>query len=398
VRILMALPYGPSPTRVRSRMILTELARQHEITLVALKWDDKDASALEEFRPHLCGAIGVAHTKRDRARAMIGSPSRPLQQIASTSLRFANVVRRLIEEANIQGHPFDSVHVEHLRGASALMLTDRLGVRTVFDAVDCIAELANQARRYGPSPAVRIVARVEEHRTRRLETALVTAADATTVVAERDRVALIEGGAPATIEVIPNGVATRQSPVELTENRVAIFTGKLSYHANQAAVRRLLTEIWPRVHCMLPDARLVIAGSDPPSWLRAVSNSRGVVVVPDPAEIAPLIEDARVSLSPMVYSVGIQNKVLEAFARGVPVVATTSAADGLSTQVSQHMLLADNAADFADQTIRLLEDRWLATRLGSAGYHAVRRDYQWSTAASQFEALYAGNHREAKVA
>lgn len=398
MRILVALPYGPSQTRVRSRMLLNELAQRHQFTLVALCWNSEDQGAVEAYRDHGLEVHAVPHGKLTRARALAGDPRRPLQQIAATSDAFARLVRQLIADHARDGQPYDAAHVEHLRGAAAVRLTDRLGVRTVFDAVDCIAELALLARQTGPNRMVRLLARYEEANTRRLEAACVAAADVVTVVAERDRAALLRGGAPDRVEVVPNGVPARPRPVTLTVEPVAIFTGKLSYHANQAAARWLLTEVWPRIRAATPNARLIIAGADPPPWLQRAHGWIGVEVIANPPSLAPLIERARVALAPIVYSVGIQNKVLEAMACGLPVVATPSAAGGLLPEGATALALAEDRARFAIETARLFEDADRAALLGRAGYSYVCRHHQWSAVADHFERLYAGGQIEARAA
>ncbi|HUG14181.1 MAG TPA: hypothetical protein VMM78_04110 [Thermomicrobiales bacterium] len=157
--------------------------------------------------------------------------------------------------------------------------------RTVLDAVDCVAELARLTQRHNPSRLTRLLARVEERPTRRFETALVRAADAVTVVAQRDRTAIAQHAREAVIEVVPNGVARCPSPVFITDDPIAIFTGKLSYHANQAAIRRLLDGIWPRVRATLPNARLLIAGADAPRWLMRQDGMRGIAIHDGPHDL-----------------------------------------------------------------------------------------------------------------
>lgn len=391
MRLLFVLPYGPSQTRVRSRMLLETLSQRHEITLAALAWNEEDRAALAVWQARGLVVHTIPHTRAGRLGALIGDPRRPLQQIAATSPTLASTVRALIAEAARRGHHYDALHVEHLRGAAALCPTPDLGVRVVFDAVDCIAELARLTRRHNPNHLVRLLAGVEEKRTRFLEAGYVAAADAVAVVADRDRQALIAGGAPDRISVVPNGVPLREREVGLTDEPVAIFSGKLSYHANQAALRLLLAEIWPRIRSAVPDARLIVAGAEPPGWVARASGRDGVLLIPHPREMLPLIAGARVALAPTVYSVGIQNKVLEAMACGVPVVATPSAAEGLLSAAQGRLLLADDPATFAWRAVQVLSDGVLARRLGHGGQEYVRAHHSWGRAADQFEALYAGH-------
>ena len=90
-----------------------------------------------------------------------------------------------------------------------------------------------------------------------------------------------------------------------------------------------------------------------------------------------------------VYGVGVQNKVLEAMACGVPVVATRFAIAGLHSAAQGRFLLADTPAAFAERTIQLLSDAPLARRIGLSGQAYARTYHSWERSASLFEALYA---------
>lgn len=388
MRILFALPYGPSETRVRSRMLLETLAPLHDITLLALAWDATDRAALDAWRTQLSTVVTIEHPPLARVRGVLGDPRRPLQGIVSTSAAFARRARELVRNAQRVGRPFDVVHVEHLRGASALDLADRLPVRTVFDSVDCIAELARLTARFGEKRSVRLLARIEQRRTARFEATLLQAADVVTVVAERDRLALAGTRDDPRVRVVPNGVRSLDRPVALTHEPIAIFTGKLSYHANQAAVRYLLDEIWPLVRIERPDARLVIAGAEPPHWMTQHHGQAGTTLIANPGDMQEIISGARVALAPIVYSVGMQNKVLEALGCGVPVVATPSAVAGLRLPDTTLIPTAFDSAAFARETVRLLETGSTAEALGRRGHDWVRQTYSWKATAEAFEALY----------
>lgn len=380
-------------------MLLRSLARTNDITLLALTWNDDDWQALEACRQDGIQVFGVNHRTARRTRALIGDPRRPLQQIVSSSAPFAREIRNLIRDAWLEGRPYHAVHVEHFRGAAAVDLFSPLGAPVLYDAVDCLAELARLSRRHGPNPFVRGVARLEEARTRAAERKLLDCVDVVTVVAERDRQAMVGPGCAIPVHVVPNGSPVRPAPVSLTSEPRACFTGKLSYHANQAAARVLIEEIWPRVRAEVPSAELVIAGADPPVWLLK-SQRDGVRVVANPVDMTPIIEQSRVSLAPVVYSVGIQNKVLEAMATGVPVVASETAASGLLPEGREHVAMTTSNAEFVDQTVRVLTDDDRARRLGTGGYDYAKTYHSWEQVAARMESLYrmAGSGVEAASA
>lgn len=388
MRILFILPYGPTETRVRSRLLLTELAKRHEITLVALTWNHADQDALTIWSERGVDVRSVPHRPRAWLPGAYRALRQPLQRIISTSPELARIVRRLLAEADEAGNPYDAVHVEHLRGASAANLPGGFGVPTVFDAVDCISELARLTWERNPSPITRLVARVEEEPTRRYERTCLASADVTTVAAERDAFVLREIYPGAQIDVIPNGVTCLSDPVQLVDDPVVIFTGKLSYHANQAAIRWFIDSSWPWVTRSIPDARLVVAGADPPGWLTSRADGRQIQIVANPPDMMVEIARARVAIAPMQYSVGIQNKILEAMAAGVPVIATSAALDGLTGNASLVARAADGERQFAAAVIRMLTDERHARSLGQRGFDYVRLHHSWSTAASRFEALY----------
>src|ERR1700730_11273385 len=91
----------------------------------------------------------------------------------------------------------------------------------------------------------------------------------------------------------------------------------------------------------------------------------------------------------MTVKVGIQNKVLEAMALGLPVVSTREGVEGLAVEAGRDLLVADSPAQFADLVCRLLADYELRLRVGRAGRRFVETWHRWDTAAQKLEALYA---------
>ena len=230
-------------------------------------------------------------------------------------------------------------------------------------------------------------------RLRRYEAALVRAAALTTAVSPEDADALSRlAGRP--VRVVPNGIAVDTwrhvadaPPEQRVEPNTLLFTGKLDYRPNVDALCWFCTAVLPRVRIQHPAARLLVVGRDPVPAVRALAGP-GVEVVGEVPEIQPYFARAAVYVIPMRMGSGARIKLLEAWAAGVPVVATTAGAAGLAGRADEHLLVADDPATLATQIGRLLVDPALAQRLAAAGRALVAARYDWSVIRPQLLACY----------
>jgi glycosyltransferase involved in cell wall biosynthesis len=169
------------------------------------------------------------------------------------------------------------------------------------------------------------------------------------------------------------------------------MTGKMSYHANVHAARRLLDEIMPRVWRRRPDARLLIVGRNPPRALRRrARDAAGPVTVTGTVfDMRPYLHQAAVAVAPLVYGAGVQNKVLEAMASGLAVVASPCALAGLSPEASEGALCAEGSCGLAEHIADLLDRPDRAEALGRAGRAFVERHHRWDAMAERLQEVYA---------
>lgn len=100
------------------------------------------------------------------------------------------------------------------------------------------------------------------------------------------------------------------------------------------------------------------------------------------------LSQATLAVSPLRYGFGIQNKVLEALAMGTPLIAASQAAQALQVEEGAELLLAQDATEYAEAILALLDDAPLRTLLGRAGRRYVERYHDWDKAAAQLERLY----------
>src|SRR5205807_1576985 len=122
--------------------------------------------------------------------------------------------------------------------------------------------------------------------------------------------------------------------------------------------------VWPLVRRELPEARLDIAGRNPPVSVRELGDREGMTVIGPVVEMPPYFARAHAAVVPILTGAGIRVKIVEAMANGRAIVSTSLGWEGLpGVEPGRHLLVADSPRDFAAATVRLLEDRELRGRL-----------------------------------
>jgi glycosyltransferase involved in cell wall biosynthesis len=114
--------------------------------------------------------------------------------------------------------------------------------------------------------------------------------------------------------------------------------------------------VLPRIREQMPEARLIVVGSDPPPR-HSLPNHAGEI------ELRGFVEDVReplrecsVFVCPILSGSGMRVKLLEAFAAGIPVVSTRIGAEGLADVDGEYCALSDDPDGFADRAVELLRN------------------------------------------
>ncbi len=406
MRILVITPDWPYPphqgTALRNWQLLQAAASEHEVHLLSL--------APAPPTPEAEQAVRAVTVSAD----WLPAPQRSLRQRLATLLGtlLPDMARRLwspalVERASdlIATKQVKLVQAEGLEVAGmALAATARAQARfggqtppVLFDdhnaewLLQCSAALVGlrQPRRWLRA----LYSLAQWQRLRRYEAGVIRAAALTTAVSPEDAQALSQlAGLP--VSVVPNGIAVDTwrhvadaRPEQRVEPNSLLFTGKLDYRPNVDALCWFCAAVLPRVRAEYPAARLLVVGRDAVPAVRALAGP-GVEVVGAVPDVQPYFARAAVYIIPMRMGSGARIKLLEAWAAGVPVVATTAGAAGLTGRADEHLLVADDPATLAKQIGRLLTDPALGQRLAAAGRALVAARYDWSVIRPQLLACY----------
>jgi len=332
--------------------MLRLFAETHEVHLVSLIHDDEEMGHLGDLKNVVASVTGarVNRLKNLCAAALALPSSQPLTHVLLHSRHMRDALTRCVATA-----PPDVV-VAYCTGMARYALEPPLDrVPWILDMVDVDSEkwaaLAETAR-----PPMKWVYAREATLLRAFEHRAMTSASATTVVSERERDLLMRLAPPHPAAVVPNGVdvgsfAPQGPPSH--EPRV-VFCGVFNYGPNEIGARWIASDVWPLVKRAEPEARLSLVGTDPSRSVRALSDDPSIEVTGTVPDVREYLWRAAVSIAPLSVARGIQNKVLEALAAGLPCVVTPQVLEGLPNSVRAGCATAADATAFANAILALL--------------------------------------------
>jgi O-antigen biosynthesis protein len=174
--------------------------------------------------------------------------------------------------------------------------------------------------------------------------------------------------------LLPYGFADFAAPRPPAAAPVILFVGSFSHPPNRHGVMWFIDQVLPLIRARVPAARLTIAGSNPPSDVRALAcDAISVRANVSDDELRELYRTARVAAVPLRYGAGVKLKVVEALREGLPLVTTSIGAQGLPG-LEFVASIRDEPCGFADAVCDLLTDgiAWAERSVAQVDYAAAR--------------------------
>lgn len=217
---------------------------------------------------------------------------------------------------------------------------------------------------------------------KRTELAIIREADAS-IVHSTTELELLRPDLPGEhIHVFPLILEVRGSEKAFRDRRDIVFVGGYQHPPNIDAVRYFVTEVMPILRRLLPGVRFYAVGSNPPEEVMALA-ADDVVITGYVKDLNPFLDQMRVSVAPLRYGAGIKGKIGTAMALGLPTVATSLAAEGMTLTQGENILVADGAEALAEAVERVYEDEALWNELSRNGLVFAERTWgseaAWST-------------------
>lgn len=373
-----------SGERVRNFHLLRELARREwKVSLFSLLHSVELSAEDESTLRELCEDVVLEPLRSSRAAryARLGGAVLSSRALHERYFFVSPAARRL--RARLAGDRYAVLAAETLYMYPYVPVERR--PQTVLDTHNAEARRLEAMARVLPRSARGLVARRQLGVVRRYEEEAVRSVARVVAVSPSEQQAF-EAVAPGKVDLVPNGVDTvsirpRES---LPEAPGLLFVGSMDYGANIDAVEHLVDDVLPLLRRR--DATVTLVGSNPPSSLKRAARRSPVAMdvagfVPS---TEPYFERSRVFVVPLRYGGGTRLKILEALARGIPVVTTRVGCEGLELEHGRELVVADDPAEFARWVDRLLEDDELCVELARRGRAKVEQRYDWTVIGSAF--------------
>jgi polysaccharide biosynthesis protein PslH len=397
VKILFVAPFLPSPPRFGGQRRIDGLARylasRHELTVLAFNRPDEWMESSLDTTSSYCRTV-VALPERDYEEGT----KRRLQLRSTASLRsFEHLVKARRHDFQLEldrllaSERWDIVQFEFMQMA-AFHFERTAPHRPVFvlDEHNIEYEVLKRTAEAPTALPRRIYSSMNWRKLRREELTSWRRFDGVALTSARDE-AFVKAELPETpTTVVPNGVDL-DAFVPLAgaeEPDTLLYFGAINYFPNEDAVVYFIDQILPKIRALRPNVRFQILGPGAGAEVLARAGD-GVEVLGMVDDVAPFIERAAAVVVPLRIGGGTRLKVVEAMAKGKPIISTHLGAEGIDAVHGEHLLLADQPQDFAAAVEQVLSDRALAARLGAGARELAEDRYSWNSVGRGLEDFYA---------
>lgn len=379
------VPYPPNRgDRIRSFHLLEFLARRANVYLGTLA-DEPLEPGTQEALEARCKQVAIE--RLGRGRWLQAAISLAAGRSATEGLFRSAKLRRTLEQWTREVQ-FDAVVVFCSSMVQYLDLPGLQGIPAVVDLVD-----VDSQKFFDYTATARGLKKwlyqLEGQRLRRLECTLPGRVQAITLVSEAEAEIYRSFCPNDRTHAVTNGVDLEYFQPTGKEGRPdrCVFVGALDYRPNIEGIVWFCQEVWPQVLANRPEATLAIVGRNPDQAVRRLATIPGVEMIGAVPDVRPYLAEATLAVVPLQIARGVQNKVLEAMAMGIPVIASSGAAEGLEVNNGEEIVIASSPKEWETAICRLHADAPSRHRLAQNGRQFVEAHHHWEQSLLSFARL-----------
>ncbi|MBI2268833.1 MAG: glycosyltransferase [Bacteroidetes bacterium] len=359
---------------------IKQLSKKNEIILIATTFHNINAEQLNELKKY-CKTIhvfkiNVLHQLINLFRALFNAL--PFQ----VGLFFRPSFKKQINKIIADTEP-DAIYCHLIRMSE--YVKDIRNIPKTLDYMDVFSK-GMQRRAERSNYFMKQIALMEYRRLLKYEKVIFDHFDQKVIISEQDK-ELLPHPDRNKIHIIENGVDGSIFKPLITEKKYdLLFTGNMSYPPNIESAIYAATEILPEVHKINPNVNLLIAGINPSSAVRSLRSDK-VHVVDNFKHIRDAFAMSRINLAPMLISIGLQNKILQAMAMKIPNICSSLANNAVKAVDGETIIEANTPEQYAQKITELLDNTQKATQIANKAYDFVLKRFDWEAQNERLERI-----------
>ncbi len=376
MKILIALSRFPFPIekgdKLRAYYQIRELSRNNELYVVCLTDKMPTEEEIYEVKKH-CKQLDIIQLSffsrlLNLTKGIFSAD--PYQVHYFESSKMKDSIAYLISTNNI-----DICYVQLLRLFKNIPF--ELPTKYYIDYMDAFSEGMKKRIQYSHWYEKFIVAS-EARRLRSFEEKIAPYFDGHSMISQSDTDTFSDK-LKAKLDIIPNGVSEEyfvtKTP-QIDKEYDIIFTGNMGYHPNIQACKYLVHEILPVLKSKGMKVKICLAGINPSPEVLALKSDE-VIVTGYVKDMKEYLIRSKVFVAPLFSGSGLQNKLLEAMAAGLPTLTTSLTNKALKAKDKKEIIICNESIKFAEQIIFLLNHPTEAGELARLGRLFIRENYNW---------------------
>jgi len=386
VTLLLPHPHADHASSFTVFKMIRNLSKRHEISLISFVRSEEEREYTEYLMPY-CQRVETVLLARDvfhkyRIRAKLFGMV-PLSVSSSYSRKMKETIHSCVTQ-----DAFDIVQVEYApMGQYISEITDVTAVINVHDMIAVTAK--NMAENLGLSRK-KLEWLADSLVSRRYEAKLYRQFSKVIAISESVKRQLLACNPSLSVSVIPPGVdipEVRKSHSPGMGLKL-IFMGAMWRYENIEAVLSFYHSAFARIRSEIPDVTLCIAGGSPAEEIKQLAADPAVSITGFVDDLIPYYLQSDISVAPMHIGGGVQCKILDAMAAGLPVITTSQGNEGICAAPEKEIFIADTPETFAERTIALIKNSELRKTVSQNAFHFVRKNFGWEQAVERLETVY----------
>jgi len=383
-KILIITPRYPIPViggdKLRIYNLCKALSQQFELSLISF-CETKEEMELIPNDPLFSETYKIFLPKwKSYLRSLIAyATNKPMQLGYYSSRKMRSILIKIL--------PSHDYVLAHLIRTGQYLENINTNCKKILEMTDAISlnyervkKLKNKKRNFKT-----FLYSIESSRLKKYEKNILYKFDLVSLVSHIDKDFLTENIDCPNVQVYTNGVDV--SKFELIDSSIGcdiIFIGNMRTEQNSDACRYFALDILPKIRSIYPNIRFKIIGMTTEKFVREFSKYEGVDIVGAVDTVCNSAKNAFVAVCPLRLGAGIQNKILEYMALGIPTITTYLGLEGINAKIGSEIIVADTTESFKDAVLEIYNNRELGRQIGLAGRRFVKENHNWENLLNGF--------------